>query len=256
MKKKLECICIVAFFFVFFACVSFAQDIQIPLPKIDIGIGQVENPNDLVVTLEILLLVTILTLAPSILLMVTSFTRLVIVLGVIRTAIGTRQTPPNQVIVAVALFLTYFTMQPTFTKVWDEAWIPYSNQEISYQTLFSRTADIFKTFMVRQLKIHRNEDNVDMLLENIGRPRVEKIEDAGLDVVIPAFIIGELEISFKMSILLYIPFILVDMLVASILLAMGMIMIPPVLISMPFKILLFIAVNGWDLIVAGLIKSF
>jgi flagellar biosynthetic protein FliP len=188
--------------------------------------------------------------------MFTSFTRLVIVLGVIRGAIGTRQTPPNQVIVAVALFLTFFTMQPTFSRVWNEAWIPYSEGEISYQTLFDRTSDVFKNFMVGQLKIHKNEDNVDMLLESTGRPKIDKIEEAGMEVIIPAFIIGELEISFKMSILLYIPFIVVDMLVASILLAMGMIMIPPVLISMPFKIMLFIAVNGWDLIVSGLIRSF
>ena len=122
--------------------------------------------------------------------------------------------------------------------------------------MFERTGDIFKDFMVAQLKIHKNEDNVDMLMESTGRGKVEAIEKAGLDIIIPAFVIGELEIAFKMSILLYIPFIVVDMLVASILMAMGMIMIPPALISMPFKILLFIAVNGWDLIVMGLIRSF
>jgi flagellar biosynthetic protein FliP len=242
--------------YLFCTTTGHTQDVQIPLPKIDIGVGTVENPNDLAVTLEILLLITVITLAPSFLLMFTSFTRLVIVLGVIRGAIGTRQTPPNQVIVAVALFLTFFTMQPTFSRVWNEAWIPYSEGEISYQTLFDRTSDVFKNFMVGQLKIHKNEDNVDMLLESTGRPKIDKIEEAGMEVIIPAFIIGELEISFKMSILLYIPFIVVDMLVASILLAMGMIMIPPVLISMPFKIMLFIAVNGWDLIVSGLIRSF
>ncbi|HNW46076.1 MAG TPA: flagellar type III secretion system pore protein FliP [Thermotogota bacterium] len=232
------------------------QDVRIPIPRIELGIGEAQNPNDLAITLEILFLLTILTLAPSILLMFTSFTRLVIVLGVVRGAIGTRQTPPNQVIVAVALFLTFFTMQPTFNKVWNQAWVPYSENRITYQTMFERTGDIFKDFMVAQLKIHKNEDNVDMLMESTGRGKVEAIEKAGLDIIIPAFVIGELEIAFKMSILLYIPFIVVDMLVASILMAMGMIMIPPALISMPFKILLFIAVNGWDLIVMGLIRSF
>jgi len=241
---------------VFASTTGLTQDVQIPIPKIEIGVGEVQNPNDLAITLEILFLITIITLAPSILLMFTSFTRLVIVLGVVRGAIGTRQTPPNQVIVAVALFLTFFTMQPTFTNVWNEAWVPYSENQIAYQTMFERTGDIFKNFMVGQLKIHKNEDNVDMLLESTGKGKVDAIEDAGLEIIIPAFIIGELEIAFKMSVLLYIPFIVVDMLVASILMAMGMIMIPPALISMPFKILLFIAVNGWDLIVMGLIRSF
>ncbi|HNY82361.1 MAG TPA: flagellar biosynthetic protein FliP, partial [Thermotogota bacterium] len=118
------------------------QDVRIPIPRIELGIGEAQNPNDLAITLEILFLLTILTLAPSILLMFTSFTRLVIVLGVVRGAIGTRQTPPNQVIVAVALFLTFFTMQPTFNKVWNQAWVPYSENRITYQTMFERTGDI------------------------------------------------------------------------------------------------------------------
>jgi flagellar biosynthetic protein FliP len=122
--------------------------------------------------------------------------------------------------------------------------------------MFARTGDIFKEFMVRQLKIHHNEDNVDMLLEATGRDSVEEIEDAGLEIIIPSFIVGELEIAFKMGVLLYIPFIVIDMVTASILLAMGMIMIPPVLISMPFKILLFVIINGWDLLIGGLIRSF
>ena len=126
------------------------QDVRIPIPRIELGIGEAQNPNDLAITLEILFLLTILTLAPSILLMFTSFTRLVIVLGVVRGAIGTRQTPPNQVIVAVALFLTFFTMQPTFNKVWNQAWVPYSENRITYQTMFERTGDIFKDFMVAQ----------------------------------------------------------------------------------------------------------
>jgi len=256
MKVSRRLLFVLALLLMVFAATGFTQEVQIPIPKIEIGIGEVQNPNDLAITLEILFLITVITLAPSILLMFTSFTRLVIVLGVVRGAIGTRQTPPNQVIVAVALFLTFFTMQPTFTKVWNEAWVPYSENRITYQTMFERTGAIFKNFMVGQLKIHKNEDNVDMLLESTGKDKVAAIDDAGLEVIIPAFIIGELEISFKMSILLYIPFIVVDMLVASILMAMGMIMIPPALISMPFKILLFIAVNGWDLIVMGLIKSF
>ena len=177
-------------------------------------------------------------------------------MGILRNAMGTRQSPPNQVLVALSLFLTMFIMWPVFIQTWDNAYIPYRDEQIGYEQMFVRTGDIFKEFMVRQLKIHHNEDNVDMLLEATGRDPVEEIEDAGLEIIIPSFIVGELEVAFKMGVLLYIPFIVIDMVTASILLAMGMIMIPPVLISMPFKILLFVIINGWDLLIGGLIRSF
>ncbi len=256
MFKKIKAPIIIFTILLIFCITAPSAEPQIPLPSLELGIGRVENPSDLVVTLEIILLLTIITLAPSILIMFTSFTRIIVVMGILRNAMGTRQSPPNQVLVALSLFLTMFIMWPVFIQTWDDAYIPYREEQIGYEEMFSRTGDIFKEFMVRQLKIHYNQDNVDMLLEATGRDAVEEIEDAGLEIIIPSFIVGELEIAFKMGVLLYIPFIVIDMVTASILLAMGMIMIPPVLISMPFKILLFVIINGWDLLIGGLIRSF
>ncbi len=255
MKGILKRILLVLIIFLILGT-TLGAETPLPVPTINFGLSNTNNPDDLVILIEIIILISVLSLAPSILLMLTSFTRIAVVMGMLRNALGTRSSPPNQVLVALALFLTFFIMQPTFIKVWDEAIVPYRENTINYEVLFERTGGIFKEFMVRQLKIHHNEDNVDMLIDAVGRPPVKEIADAGLEIIIPAFIVGELEIAFKMGILLYIPFIVIDMVVASVLLAMGMIMIPPVLVSMPFKILIFIVVNGWDLLIGGLIRSF
>jgi len=246
---------IVILLIAFFSTAPCAEP-TIPVPKIEIGVGTAQNADDLVVTLEIILFLTVISLAPSILMMFTSFTRIMVVMSILRNAMGTRQSPPNQVLIALSIFLTIFIMWPTFMDVWDNAYIPYSEGEMDYQEMFAKAGNIFKDFMIKELKIHHNEDNVDMLIESTGREPVADIADAGLEIVIPAFVVGELEIAFKMGVLLYIPFIVIDMVTASILLAMGMIMIPPVLISMPFKILLFVIINGWDLLIGGLIRSF
>jgi len=255
MNGLLKKILIFSILFIFFATTLGAEP-AVPVPTVTLGIGNSENPDDLVILIEVILLISVLALAPSILIMLTSFTRISVVMGMLRNALGTRSSPPNQVLIALALFLTFFIMQPTFLRIWDNAIVPYREKEIEYDQMFQRTGDVFKEFMVRQLKIHHNEDNVDMLIDAVGREPVAEIEDAGLEIIIPSFIVGELEIAFKMGVLLYIPFIVIDMVVASVLLAMGMIMIPPVLVSMPFKILIFIAVNGWDLLIGGLIRSF
>jgi len=234
--------------------VSFAQD-EVPLPNISIQLSPPQQPRDLVNTLEILLLLTVLSLAPSILILFTSFTRIIIVFSFLRNALGTRQTPPNQILIGLALFLTFFIMQPVWNDIYNNAITPYLNSEIGYEELFSRSMDRLRTFMITELKIHHNEDNVFMLADNVGK-EIDSVEAAPNSVLIPAFVIGELEIGFKMGILLYIPFIVMDMVVASILLSLGMIMIPPVLVSLPFKILLFVLVNGWDMLIGSLIKSF
>lgn len=240
-----------------FSINSFAQQETLPpLPRIDIGIGQVEQPRDLVVTLEIILILTILTLAPSILVLMTSFTRIIIVFSFLRNSLGTRQIPPNQVLIGLALFLTFFIMQPVFTQIYNEALVPYMNGKINYQELYNRSIRPIRKFMLNEIKIHHNEDNIDMLLDALKREKPSNIDETPTSVLIPAFVISELEIAFKMGVLLYIPFIIIDMITASILLALGMIMIPPVLISLPFKVLLFVLVNGWDMLISGLIKSF
>lgn len=249
MKKTL-----VLLFLVTFVLFGFAQD-EIPLPNISIQITPPESPRDLTNTLEILLLLTILSLAPSILILFTSFTRIIVVFSFLRNALGTRQTPPNQILIGLALFLTFFIMQPVWNDIYNNAVEPYLNSEIGYQELFSRSMDRLRTFMITELKTHHNEDNVYTLAENAGED-INSIEEASNSVLIPAFVIGELEIGFKMGILLYIPFIVMDMVVASILLSLGMIMIPPVLVSLPFKILLFVLVNGWDMVISSLINSF
>ncbi|AJC72964.1 flagellar biosynthesis protein FliP [Pseudothermotoga hypogea DSM 11164 = NBRC 106472] len=233
---------------------SFAQE-EVPFPSISIRVNPPQNQRDLVVTLEILLILTVLTLAPSILVLFTSFTRIIVVFSFLRNALGTRQTPPNQVLVGLALFLTFFIMQPVWNDIYNDALTPYLNGKIGYQEMFDRTMNRVRQFMINELKNHHNEDNVFLLASSVGS-KFDKVEDAPNSVIIPAFVLGELEIGFKMGILLYVPFIVIDMVVASVLLSMGMIMIPPVLVSLPFKVLLFIAVNGWDLLVSGLIKSF
>jgi flagellar biosynthetic protein FliP len=233
---------------------SFAQE-EVPFPSISIRVNPPQNQRDLVVTLEILLILTVLALAPSILVLFTSFTRIIVVFSFLRNALGTRQTPPNQVLVGLALFLTFFIMQPVWNDIYNDALTPYLNGKIGYQEMFDRTMNRVRQFMINELKNHHNEDNVFLLASSVGS-KLNKVEDAPNSVIIPAFVLGELEIGFKMGILLYVPFIVIDMVVASVLLSMGMIMIPPVLVSLPFKVLLFIAVNGWDLLVGGLIKSF
>jgi len=228
---------------------------EIPFPSISIGVAPPESERDLVVTLEILLIITVLALAPSILVLFTSFTRIIVVFSFLRNALGTRQTPPSQVLIGLALFLTFFIMQPVWSDIYDNALTPYMSGEIGYQELFSRMMDRVRVFMIKELINHHNEDNVFLLAANTNK-EIKSVDEAPNSIIIPAFVLGELEIGFKMGVLLYIPFIVVDMVVSSILLAMGMIMIPPVLISLPFKVLLFVLLNGWDILVGGLLRSF
>jgi len=168
---------------------------------------------------------------------------------------GTRQAPPNQVMLALALFLTIMIMFPVFNGVYQEAIVPYNQNEISYEEAIQISWQQFKNFMISEIVAHKNEDDIYMLASSMGET-IDNIEDTPFQILVPAFAISELEIAFKMSILLYLPFIIVDMVVASILLSMGMIMIPPILISLPFKIMIFVMVNGWDLLIGGLVRSF
>lgn len=201
------------------------------------------------------MIVTVLSLAPGFLMLFTSFTRIVVVLSFLRQAMGTRQAPPNQVMLALALFLTIMIMFPVFNGVYQEAIVPYNQNEISYEEAIQISWQQFKNFMISEIVAHKNEDDIYMLASSMGET-IDNIEDTPFQILVPAFAISELEIAFKMSILLYLPFIIVDMVVASILLSMGMIMIPPILISLPFKIMIFVMVNGWDLLIGGLVRSF
>lgn len=202
-------------------------------------------------TIDIILLLTILSLAPSILIMMTGFTRIVIVLGFIRNAMGMQQTPPNQVVIGLALFLTFFVMRPVLTEIYDNAYVPYAADEISQDVMIERASIPIKSFMLRQVF---NSD-LKFFVEMSGTD-AENVEDLPLSTVIPAFLTSEIKRSFQIGFFLYIPFIIIDMVVASTLMAMGMMMLPPAMISLPFKVLLFVLVDGWQLIIKTVVAGF
>jgi flagellar biosynthetic protein FliP len=204
------------------------------------------------VTLQILFLMTILSLAPAILILTTAFTRIVVVLHFLRQAMGTQQVPPSQVLIGLAMFLTFFVMAPTWSRVNADALQPYLDKKVSLEQAYEKGVVPVREFMLRQT---REEDlALFVRLANVDKPKNR--DDVPLHALIPAFAISELRIGFQIGFLLFIPFLVIDMVISSILLSMGMMMLPPVLISMPFKILLFILVDGWHLIVRSLLESF
>lgn len=203
-------------------------------------------------TVRLFLLLTVLSIAPAILMIMTSFTRIVIVLSFARTALATQQMPPNQVIVGLALFLTFFVMAPTFQEVNEQALTPLFNNEISLEETYERAANPFKQFM----SSHTRQKDLELFLSYAKADRPESIEDIPLKVLVPAFAISELKTAFQIGFMIFIPFLVIDMVVASVLMSMGMMMLPPVMISLPFKILLFVLVDGWYLVVKSLLQSF
>ncbi|MFS8540928.1 MAG: flagellar type III secretion system pore protein FliP [Tissierellales bacterium] len=227
----------------------------------DISFAQVENPlfralgmgdqEDYVFSIRLLIMLTILTLAPSILIMLTSFTRIVIVLSFIRNALGMQQTPPNQVVIGLALFLTFFVMAPVGSEINTSAIQPYMNEEITFDEALDRAMEPVREFMFKQTR-----DKDLALFLNISETKADSLDQIPNHVLIPAFIISELKTAFQIGFVIYIPFLVIDMVVSSTLMSMGMMMLPPVIISLPFKILLFILVDGWNLIVRSLIMGF
>lgn len=211
-----------------------------------------KDGGSLTSTLQVLILITIISIAPSILIMVTSFTRILIVLHFTRTALGMQTTPPNQVLIGLALFLTVFIMSPVFSKINTEAIEPLSAGEISQEEAFERGMAPLREFMFDQT----DEKDLKLFLKVAGYTSLESREDCPTSVLIPAFIISELRMAFIIGFMIYIPFIIIDMVVASTLMSMGMMMLPPTTISMPFKILLFIMADGWNLIIEQLIATF
>ncbi len=225
---------------------------QLPLPRIDLGIGIAESPADVAVTLQILLLLTILTLAPAILILMTSFTRSVIVLSFIRNALATNQMPPNQVIVGLALFLTFFVMAPVFGAVYQDAVVPFMDGDLDTETALEVALEPIREFMFT----HTRERDLAMLIEASGGAPPDDRADVPTLTLIPAFVISELKTAFQLGFVIFVPFLVIDMIVASTLMAMGMMMLPPVMISLPFKILLFVLVDGWHLVVRSLLMSY
>jgi len=221
------------------------------LPSIQLGVDDVEEPEKVSSALQILFMLTILTLAPSILILTTSFARIVIVLSFLRQAMGTQQTPPTQILIGLGLFLTLFVMGPTWTEINDKALQPYLKEEISQTDALKKAEMPLKNFMLRQTR----EKDLSLFVEISGNQPTTN-EEIDIRSLIPAFIISELKTAFQIGFLIYIPFLILDMVVASILLSMGMMMLPPVLISLPFKLMLFVMVDGWYLTVGSLMRSF
>ncbi|WP_312421777.1 flagellar type III secretion system pore protein FliP [Anaerospora hongkongensis] len=224
----------------------------IPIPNLNIGVEAANNPQDVALSLQILLTLTVLSLAPSILIMMTSFTRIIVVLSFLRSALGTQQMPPNQVLVGLALFLTFYTMSPYWDVVNTKALQPYLANTITQDAAMTEAMKPMREFMLKQTR--ENDLALFVNLSEMARPNTP--EDIPTTTIIPAFMISELKTAFQIGFLIYIPFIVIDMVVASTLMSMGMMMVPPVMISLPFKILLFILVDGWHLLIRSLVTSF
>ncbi|MFQ3548300.1 MAG: flagellar type III secretion system pore protein FliP [Armatimonadota bacterium] len=222
------------------------------VPKIDIGVSKADSPQEVSTSIQILLILTVLSLAPALLMMLTSFTRIIIVLSLTRSAMGSPQVPPNMVLIGLALFLTFFTMAPILEQVNKEAVQPYMNKQISFEQAIERASNPLKDFMLKQTR----EKDIALFVSLSGSGRPKSKADLQMNVLIPAFLISELKTAFTIGFVIYIPFLVIDMVVAVTLMSMGMMMLPPVLISLPFKILLFVMVDGWHLVARSLTMSF
>ncbi|MCG0278128.1 MAG: flagellar type III secretion system pore protein FliP [Thermanaeromonas sp.] len=223
-----------------------------PLPGLELRLSMTEEPGQVVGTLRLLLLLTLLALVPAILLLTTSFTRIIIVLSFVRSALATQQVPPNQVLIGLALFLTFFTMAPVYNEIKTQALDPYLAGQISQEEAWDRGSKPLREFMYRQTR----EKDLALFIRMAGLPDPRTREDVPLYVLIPAFVLSELKTAFQMGFLIYIPFLIIDLVVASTLMAMGMFMVPPIMISLPFKLMLFVLVDGWYLVVKSLLESF
>ena len=225
---------------------------NIPLPSLQIGLGQADNPEQVSVLLQVVALLTVLSLAPAILILMTSFTRLVVAFSFLKHALGTQQVPPGQIIVGLALFLTVFIMMPVWQQVNNNALQPYLNEEISEAEAFEAAMHPVRQFMFKQTR----EKDLAMFVKTARLDKPTAPEDVPTSVLIPAFVVSELKTAFIIGFIIYVPFLIIDMVVASVLLSMGMMMLPPIMISLPFKLMLFVLVDGWHLIVGSLVRSF
>lgn len=248
MYNKLFITCLAGLAVLFLPALAQAADI----PSLSISLGNSEDPDAWFTGLKIIAMLTVLTLAPSILVMMTSFTRILIVFAFLRQALGTQQSPPNQILVGLALFLTLFIMMPVWQKIDSEALTPYLNEDITQAVAIERGIAPLRSFMLKQTR----EDDLILFLNAAKMDKPAKAEDMPLHVLIPSFVISELRTAFEIGFLIYIPFVVLDLIVASVLMSMGMMMLPPVMISLPLKIILFVLIDGWHLITANLLSSF
>ncbi|MDD5372333.1 MAG: flagellar type III secretion system pore protein FliP [Sulfurimonas sp.] len=223
----------------------------VAIPTMNFELSAPNSPQQLVSSLNVLVLLTLLFLAPSMVLVMTTFTRFVIVFGFLRQALGTQQVPPTQLLVMLAMILTFFVMEPVGKKAYDEGIKPYVEKKIGYEEAFDKTTLPFKNFMIRNTR----EKDLALFFRIRKMENPASIADVPLSIVIPAFVISELKTAFEIGFLLFLPFLVIDMVVASILMSMGMMMLPPIMIALPFKILVFVLIDGWSLLIGNLIAS-
>ena len=231
---------------------SWGADPGFTTPFFSIGLNNTNQPGAPTVALQIFLLMTVLSLAPAIMIMVTSFTRIVIVLSLLRRALGTMQMPPNQIMVGLALFLTFFIMTPVWQLINQSALQPYLDKKISHQEAFQNALSPLRDFMFKQTR----EKDLALFVDIAKLQRPKTVADIPITVLITSFIISEVKTAFQIGLLLYVPFLIIDMVVASVLLSMGMMMLPPIMISLPFKLMLFVLADGWNLLIGSLVRSF
>jgi flagellar biosynthetic protein FliP len=229
-----------------------AHAAETKLPTIGIDLKETDDPGDLVPAMKIMALLTVLSMAPAILLMMTSFTRILVILSFVRQALGTSSMPPNQVIVGLALFLTAFTMSPVIDTVRDKAYTPYVEKKIKQDEALEQLIKPVRKFMLAQT----HESDLAMFFNITKQPKPRNASDVSMTTLMPAFMVSELKTAFQIGFLIYIPFLVIDMVVSSVLMAMGMMMLPPTVVSLPFKLVLFVLVDGWTLIVENIVKSF
>ncbi len=261
-KRRIKKFVIVTLILVAVFCLMGGQALAEPnvsITRDGINIGSSQDPKEVSSSIQLLLMLTILAVAPSILIMMTGFTRIIIILSFLRNALGTQQMPPNQILIGLALFITFFVMTPVITDINNNAYQPYSKGEINSQVAIERSSQTIKTWMVKQIFSNKREKDLELFMTISGQKDPIRVQDApklSLTIVAPAFIISEMTVAFKFGFLIFLPFLIIDMIVSSTLMSMGMMMLPPVMISLPFKILLFILVDGWSMLTQSIVVSF
>jgi flagellar biosynthetic protein FliP len=241
--------------FVAFCCVFFpviAWSAQIDIPGVNVSFSGLDNQQDISSALQVLVILTVLSLVPAILVVTTSFTRIIIVLAMLRHALGLQNSPPNTVLISLALFLTLFTMMPVYEQIQERAYTPLKEGKITSVQAAENALEPMRDFMIR----HTREKDLAVMLEISGKPKPKNIDEVSLSSLIPAFLISELQVAFQIGFVIFLPFLLIDLLVASVLMSMGMIMVPPLTISLPIKVLMFVLIEGWSLVSQSLVGSF
>lgn len=247
-------ILLMIFFYFGFTTILYGQtnqNLTFPIPKLNIDVGTSQSGQDVAITLQILLLMTILTLAPSIIIMTTSYLRIIIVFHFLKNALGTQQMPPGQLLSGIALFITFFIMAPTWNDVNEKALKPLMDKTITVEESYNRGIEPIRKFMFK----HVRDEDLELFISLANLPRPNSREDLPTYILVPAFALSELRTGFIIGFFLFIPFLMIDLIISSILMSMGMMMLPPMLVSLPFKILLFVLVDGWNLIVGSLVRS-